>query len=141
MDARLTMLSCVCAFAFGGCSGHTHNLIQNQSDGGITIGSFRHEGPEGTSMVLVWRGTRFEAHGFTIERNQNLAELQHRPNSGKHHDRIFSGLDTEHYLYSAMPVLSAGGSETLRCHAAWRAGDSPAGYCIAADGSSFKFHF
>lgn len=92
-------------------------------------------------MVLERRGTRFEARGFAIERSQDLTELKQRYDSGKHYDRIFSGTDTEHYLYSATPVLRAENGETLRCHAAWKAGGLPAGNCVAADGSTIDFRF
>jgi hypothetical protein len=140
MDTRLTMLlSCLTAFALGGCTGHTHSLVQDQGDRDITMGTFRHEGADGTSMVLVYRGTHFEARDFAIARNQNLVELKRLYSSGKHYDQIFSGLDTDHYLYSAQPVLSADNGTSLRCMVAWRAGDSPAGHCVTADGSRINF--
>ena len=141
MESRLTILACLTAFALGGCAGHSHSLVQDPSDLGITVGTFRHEGPEGASMVVEYRGTRFEARGFTIERNQNLAELRRRYDSGKHYNRIFSGTDTDHYLYSAQPVLRADNGVALQCSAVWRAAASPAGYCIAADGARVNFNY
>lgn len=142
MDARLTVLVCLAAFALGGCAGHTHSLIPEHSDRDITIGTFQHEGPQGSSMmILEYRGARFEARGFAIVRNQNLAELRRSYGSGKHYDRIFSGLDTNHYLYSAQPVLYADNGGTLRCSAVWRAGSSPAGHCVTADGARIHFRY
>jgi len=141
MNARIAILVCLMPFALGGCTGHIHSLIQDQSDRDIAVGTFRHEGPEGAAMVLEFRGVRFEAQGFAIERNQNLAELRQRHGSGRHYDQIFSGIDTDHYLYSAQPVLRAANGATLRCSAIWRVGGSPSGHCLAADASRIHFRF
>jgi len=141
MNARISMLACLIPFAMGGCTGHAHRLIQDQSDRDIAVGTFRHEGPEGTAMVLEFRGLRFEALGFAIERKQNLAELRRLYGTGKHYDQIFSGLDTDHYVYSAQPVLRAANGATLRCSAIWRVGGSPSGHCLAADASRIHFRF
>ncbi len=99
MDARITILVCLMPFALGGCTGHIHSLIQDQSDRDIAVGTFRHEGPEGAAMVLEFRGVRFEAQGFAIERNQNLAELRQHRNRALRPDIFRNGYD--HYLYSA----------------------------------------
>lgn len=141
MDVKILVLAGLIPFALGGCAGHTHSLIQDRSDQDITVGTFRHEGSEGTTMVLELRGVRFEARGFAIERMQNLAELRRLYSSGKHYDRIFSGLDTDHYVYSAQPVLRAPNGATLRCSAIWRVGGSPSGHCLAADESRIHFRF
>jgi hypothetical protein len=109
MKTFISVLACLATLALAGCAGHTHSLIQEESDRDITVGTFRHEGPEGSMMVLEFRGTRFEARGFAIERNQNLAKLKQRYGiDRKHWDRISSGMDTDHYVYSAEPVLRAG---------------------------------
>lgn len=92
-------------------------------------------------MALEYLGARFESRGFAVERMQNLAELRLRYGSGRHYDRIFSGIDSDHYVFSAMPVLRAEHGATLRCHANWQAGTSPAGYCVGADGASINFRF
>lgn len=142
MDARLTVFVCWVAFALGGCAGHTHSLIPEHSDRDIATGTFQHEGPRGSAMmVLEYRGARFEARGFTIERNQNLVELRRSYGPGKHYDRIFSGLDTDHYSYSAQPVLRADHGAVLRCSAVWRAGGAPAGHCVTADGLRIHFRY
>lgn len=139
MRARNAVLACLSALALGGCAGHTHNLVQNNGDHDIMLGTFRHEGAEGTAMVLEFRGVRFEARGFTIERTQNLAALRQRYGAGKHYDQVFSGMDTDHYVYSAQPVLRAINGATLRCSAEWRAGGSPAGHCMTRDGFYINF--
>jgi hypothetical protein len=92
--------------------------------------------------VLEFRGTRFEARGFAIERNQNLAKLKQRYGiDRKHWDRISSGMDTDHYVYSAEPVLRAGNGASLRCSAAWRAMASPEGHCVTDEGMHINFRF
>ncbi len=92
-------------------------------------------------MVLEFSGTRFEASGFAIQRNQNLAELRKKYYPGRHYDQIFSGLDTDHYEYSAQPILRAKNGATLRCFATWRSGGSPAGHCVTSDGVHINFRF
>ena len=142
MKTRFSVSVCLAALALAGCVGHTHSLIQGESDREITVGTFRHEGPEGSMMVLEFRGTRFEARGFAIERNQNLAELKRRYGiDRKHWDRISSGMDTDHYVYAAEPVLRAGNGASLRCSAAWRAMASPEGHCVTDEGTHINFRF
>ena len=140
MKTWIALSACLAALTLAGCAGHTHSLIQEESDRDITVGTFRHEGPEGASMVLEFRGTRFEASGFAIQRSQNLAQLR-RCYPGKHYDRIFSGLDTDHYMYTAQPELRAGNGATLRCSAVWRAGGSPVGHCVTAEGTHVNLRF
>ena len=142
MKTRIAVLACLAMIALAGCGGNTHSLIQGESDREIAVGTFRHEGPEGSMMALEFRGTRFEARGFAIERNQNLAELKR--NYGidrKHWDRITSGLDTDHFVYTAQPVLRSGSGATLRCYATWRAMGSPEGHCVTDEGTHINFRF
>jgi len=93
-------------------------------------------------MVLERQGARFEARGFVIERNQNLAELNRRYGIDRRHwDRISSVMDTDHYVYSAEPVLRAGNAATLRCPTAWRANGAPEGHCVTDEGTHINFRF
>jgi hypothetical protein len=140
--ASTAVSACLATLVLTACAGHTHSLVQEGSDREIAAGTFRHEGPEGSSMALEFRGTRFEASGFAIERNQNLAELKRSYGiDRKHWDRIASGLDTDHFVYTAKPELVAGSGERLRCSAVWRSGGSPAGECVAPDGVRVNFRF
>lgn len=142
MKTRIAVLACMAALVLTGCVGHTHSLIQEESDREITVGTLRHEGPEGSMMVLEFRGTRFEARGFAIERNQNLAKLKQQYGIDRRHwDRISSGMDTDHYVYSAEPVLRAGNGATLRCYAVWRANRTPEGHCVTDEGTHINFRF
>ncbi len=141
MTVRILVLAGLITLTLAGCAGHTHSLIQDRSDQDLTVGTFRHEGSQGTTMVLELRGVRFEAQGFAIGRKQNHAELRRLYGQGKHYDRIFSGLDTDHYVYSAEPVLRAANGATLRCLAVWRVGGSPSGHCLAGDKPPIHFRF
>ena len=141
MKKALAISAYLVILVLPGCAGHTHRLVPEDSDRDLTVGTFRHAGPDGTAMVLEFGGTRFEARGFAIQRNQNLAELRKKYYPSRHYDQIFSGTDTDHYVYSAQPVLRAGNAVTLRCFAVWRANDSPAGHCLTTEGLHINFHF
>ena len=141
MKTWIAVSACLTTLTLVGCAGHTHSLIRDESDRDITVGTFRHEGPDGASMALEFRGIRFETSGFAIQRNQNLAELRRKYYPGKHYDRIFSGLDNDHYVYTAEPELRSGNGATLRCSAVWRSGGSPAGHCVTAEGTHVNFRF
>lgn len=142
MKASTAVSACLATLVLTACVGHSHSLVREESDREITTGMFRHEGPEGSSMATEFRGTRFEARGFAIERNQNLAELKRRYGiNRKHWDRIASGLDTDHVVYAAKPELVAGNGATLRCSAVWRSGGSSAGECVTTDGLHVDFRF
>nr|WP_295768765.1 hypothetical protein [Rhodoferax sp.] len=140
MKIRTKMLALFAAITVVGCAGHTHGVLA-ESSSEIKGGIFRHEGSEGTLMVLEYRGTRYEASGFAIEHSQNLTELRQRFGSGKHYDRIFSGLDTDHYVYSALVELRSNSASSLLCSAVWRAGGSPAGNCTTATGEKVSFQY
>ena len=47
MTVRILVLAGLIPLTLGGCASHTHNLIQDGRDQDITVGTFRHEGPEG----------------------------------------------------------------------------------------------
>ena len=142
MKTLIAVSACLATLVLAGCAGHTHSLIPEGSDRDLTVGTFRHEGPDEPVMVLEFGGTRFEARGFAIKRNQNIVELKRQYGvDRKHWVRIFSGLDTDHYVYSAQPVLRAGNGATLRCFAVWRSAGSPAGHCVTSDGVHINFSF
>lgn len=142
MKTQIAVSAWLATIALAGCAGHTHSLARDDSDRDLTVGTFRHEGPEGASMVVEWQGAQYEARSFVIERNQNLAKLQRRYGTDrKHWDRISSGMDADHYVYSAEPVLRAGNGASLRCSAVWRSSGAPAGHCVTADGTHINFRF
>ena len=141
MKALHAATAYLAALALAACGGHTHMLIPEENAPGPTAGVFSHEGREGPTMVLEFAGKRFEAHGFAIQRNQNLAELRKRYGSGKHYDRISSGFDSDHYVYSAEPELRAADGAALSCSMAWRAGGVPVGSCATSDGAHIEVRF
>ena len=141
MGTMATTTACLAVFALLGCSGHTHHLATEESNGAIAVGAFQHEGPGGPSMVLEFEGKSFEARGFAISRKQDLVELKRQYGSSRHYDRIFSGLDTDHFVYSAEPQLSAANGATLRCSAIWRAGGLPVGHCVTMEGVHINLRF
>ncbi len=141
MKTMVAASACLAAFALVGCAGHTHSLVPEDSDRDLRVGMFRHEGPEEPVMVLEFGGARFESRGFVINRNQNLAELRRRYYPSRHYDQIFSGADTDHYVYSAQPELRAANGAMLRCFATWRSQGSPAGHCVTAEGTHINFRF
>ena len=92
-------------------------------------------------MVLEYAGTRYEASGFAIQHNQNLEELRRKYRPGKHYNQIFSGTDTEHYMYSAKPELRSPNGTTLLCDMAWPAYHPPVGTCVTTEGESINVRF
>lgn len=91
-------------------------------------------------MMLEFRGQRFERRGFAISKTQNLAQLRRRF-PGAHYKRIFSGLDTDHLVYSANPELRALDGTSMQCSVAWRRVVAPAGQCVTADGEDIYVRF
>lgn len=141
MKSLLAIPACVCVLGLWGCAGHSHRLARSD-DPAVSAGSFSHEGAEERAMVLEIGGQRFSARGFEVHRSQNLAELRRRYGAGsKHYERIFSGLDTDHYLYSANPELRSDDGLTTRCSLTWRAFGVPAGTCKTAEGKPIQVQF
>lgn len=119
--------------ALVGCAGHSHRLLSAKGDG-VVIGSFSHEGNAEPSMMVEFEGQQYSSRGFIITRSQNLAELKKQlGGSSKHYQRVASGLDSEHFVYSAKPVLQRSDGKTMQCSLAWRSGQTPAGSCKADD--------
>ncbi len=143
MKTLLAVSACLAALALAGCAGHIHSsLIPEDSDPELKLGVFRHQGQEEPLMALEFRGKRFEGRGFAIQRKQNLAELRRKYGTDIRHFRnIASGADTNHYVYSAEPKLTAGDDATLRCVVAWQANGAPSGYCVTDAGTHIYFRF
>lgn len=125
--------------ALVGCAGHSHRLLSAKSDG-VMIGSFSHEGNTEPSMMVEFEGQQYSSRGFTITRSQNLGDLKKQlgGSSSKHYQRVKSGLDNEHFMYSANPVLQSSDGKTMPCSLAWRSGQTPAGSCKTDDKGSLE---
>lgn len=141
MNNLATITAFLATLGLFGCGEHLHSLIQPESDRDLTVGWFKHEGPNPPSMMLEFRGQRFEGHGFAIDRTENLDQLRRLYGSGRHYDRIVSGLDTDHYVYSAHPQLRSTNGIAMQCSIAWRDRVAPAGSCVTSDGEHISFRF
>lgn len=141
MKRILVVTAVLAASLLAGCAGHTHSLRPNDVSG-IQAGTFTHEGADAPMMTLTHNGTRFEARGFAIERSQDFDELKRRLGaSSQHYRRIVSGIDRDHLLFAANPVLQAANGATMRCSLSWRTFQAPAGECVSADGGSADLRF
>lgn len=126
--------------ALGGCASHGHQLFSSSTGNGAAIGTFIHEGSSKPSMTLVYKGKEFSTTGFEIRSSQNLRELQQRlgGNFSKHYQRVTAGLDRDHLVYSAEPVLKSNDGEAIQCFLAWRSGRSPSGVCKPSETGEFE---
>ncbi len=143
MKTLLAVFAGLTALVLTGCATHTYgSLIPEDSDPALTLGVFRYEGQEAPLMALEFRGKRYEGRGFAVQRQPNLAALRRQYGTDIRHFRnIESGADTNHYVYSAEPKLTAGDGATLRCVVAWQAIGAPAGYCVTNEGTRIPFRF
>lgn len=89
---------------------------------------------------MVYKGKEFSSAGFEIRSSQNLRDLQQRlgGNFSKHYQRVTAGLDRDHLVYSAEPVLKSDDGEAIQCFLAWRSGQSPSGVCKSSDMKEFE---
>lgn len=125
-----------------GCASHVHQLVREDGVPFI-VGELVHDSGEGNRLVLEALNRRYQARGFAVERQTNLADLRKRYYgvNPKHWDRIFSGLDTDHVVYSIETVArSAEGHEVL-CRLVWKTGAKPAGVCTDQAGAEFPVRF
>ena len=73
-----------------GCAGPTHLLVKE--DSALFVGGkLVHDRGESNHLVLEAQNRRYEARGFVVERQSNLAELRkcYYGVNPKHWDRIF----------------------------------------------------
>lgn len=125
-----------------GCGAHVHQLVKGDN-AQFVRGQLVHYRGEANRLVLEASGRRYEAHGFAVERNTNLAELRKRYYgvNPKHWERIFSGLDTDHVTYTAETVAKSADGQEVSCRLMWRAGAKPAGVCTDQAGAAFPVRF
>ncbi len=91
-------------------------------------------------MTLVYKGKEFASTEFEIRSSQNLRELQKKlgGNFSKHYQHVTSGLDRDHLIYRAEPLLKSGDGEAIQCFLAWPSGRSPAGVCKPSGNGEFE---
>lgn len=123
-----------------GCASHAH-LLDKSSAPLFLKGEFSHENEH--RLVLESSGHRYEAVGFEIRSSQNWTELRKRyyGTNPRHWDRITSGLDTDHKIYTAEPVLKAQDGSELSCRLAWQNGQATTGVCTDNMGNEYSIIF
>lgn len=125
-----------------GCAGHVHKIIQEGSTP-FAGGELVHDRGKDNFLVLETPQHRYEARGFAVERDANLAELRKRyyGTNPKHWKRIFSGLDTVHTVNSfEATAISADGHEII-CSLVWKSSAKPEGVCTDQTGAELPVHF
>ena len=134
-------LSMLAVLWLTGCTGYVHKMVRE--DGVLfTAGELVHDKGESNRLVLEMSNQRYEAHGFTVERETNLAELRKRYISNpKHWGRVFSGLNTEHVVYSFETVAKSAEGHEISCRLIWKFGANPAGVCTDKENTEFPVRF
>jgi len=125
-----------------GCAGSTH-LLNKEGSAPFIGGELIHDRGESNRLVLEAQNRRYEARGFVVERQTNLAELRKRYYgvNPKHWDRIFSGQDTDHVTYSIETIAKSAEGHEVSCRLMWKSGAKPAGVCTDQDGTEFPVRF
>jgi len=135
-------LSMLAVLWLTGCAGYVHQMVRE--DGvPFTAGELVHDRGENNRLVLEMSNRRYEARGFAVERRTNLAELRKRYyfTNPTHWDRIFSGLNTEHVVYSFETVAKSTEGHEISCRLIWKSGAKPAGVCTDQEGTAFPVSF
>lgn len=125
-----------------GCASPVHPLVK-EDDALFIAGELIHDRGEGNRLVLEVPNRRYEARGFAVERQANLAELRKRYYgvNPKHWDRIFAGLDTSHVDYSIETIAQSVDGHEVLCRLVWESGAKPAGVCTDQTGAEFPVRF
>ena len=125
-----------------GCAGPTHLLVKEGS-APFVGGEFVHDRGEGNLLVLETPDRRYEARGFAVDHQTNLAELRkrHYGVNPRHWERIFSGLDTDHVTYATETVAKSIEGQEVSCRLIWGAGVKPVGVCTDHAGAAFQVQF
>jgi hypothetical protein len=139
MKFRLCILG-ISALALGGCASHGHQLFLSGAEKSASIGSFTHEGNSKPTMTMTYKGKEFVSTEFEIRSGQNLRELQKQlgGNFSKHYQRVTAGLDRDHLIYRAEPMLKSADGEVIQCALVWSSGRLPAGVCKSSGSGEFE---
>lgn len=125
-----------------GCAGPIH-LLDKKDSAPFIAGELIHDRGEDNRLVLEAPNRRYEARGFVVERQTNLAELRKRYYgvNPKHWNRIFSGLDTDHVTYSVETIAKSADGQEVSCRLIWKSGVKPSGVCTDQAGTEFPVRF
>lgn len=135
-------LSILAVLWLTGCTGYVHQMVRE--DGvPFTAGELVHDRGENNRLVLEMSNRRYEAHGFAVERQTNVEALRKRyySTNPKHWDQVFSGLNTDHVVYSFETVAISAEGQKVSCRFAWKSGAKPAGVCTDQEGTAFLVRF
>lgn len=135
-------LNILAALMLAGCASQPHLLVK--ADNAPFIGGeFVHDQGEGNRLTLEAPNRRYEARGFVVDRQTNLAELRKRYHGSnpKHWNRIFSGQDTDHVVYSVETTAKSADGHEVACRLMWGGGAKPAGVCTDQAGAAFPVRF
>ncbi|MHB0925049.1 MAG: hypothetical protein ACYC1F_00915 [Gallionellaceae bacterium] len=135
-------LSILAIFLLTGCASQTHLLVK-EDNAPFVGGELVHDRGEGNCLVLEAPNSRYEARGFVVERQTNLAALRKRYYiaNRKHWERIFAGLDTDHVTYSIETIAKSAEGHEVSCHLMWKSGAKPEGVCTDQAGTAFPVRF
>lgn len=139
---KIFCLNVLAILLLAGCAGHIHQLSR-ENDVPFIGGELVHDREEGNRLVLEALNRRYEARGFVVERQTNLAALRKRYYiaNRKHWDRIFAGLDTDHVIYSVETIAVSAEGHEVSCHLMWTSDAKPAGVCADQSGTVFPVRF
>lgn len=135
-------LSMLTILLLTGCASPVHQVVK-EDDGPFVVGELVHGRGESNRLVLETSNRRYEARGFIVERQTNLAELRKRYHgvNPKHWKRIFSGLDTDHVIYSIETIAKSAEGQELSCSLMWKSGGKPVGVCTDKAGTELPVRF
>lgn len=135
-------LSMLTILVLTGCASPAHQVVK-EDDGPFIVGELVHDRGANNRLVLETSNRRYEARGFVVERQTNLAELRKRYHgvNPKHWKRIFSGLDTDHVTYSVETVATSAEGDKVSCRLAWGGKAKPAGVCTDQAGAEIPVRF
>lgn len=125
-----------------GCASHVYQLAR-EVEMPFIAGELVHDRGEGNRLVLEAPNRRYEARGFDVERQTNSAALRKRYYgvNSKHWDRIFSGLDTVHVVYSFETIARSAEGHEVSCRLMWKSGTKPEGVCTDQAGAAYSIRF
>lgn len=125
-----------------GCTSTAHQLVKG-NDIPFVGGELVYGSGEDSRLVLEAQNRRYEARGFSINRQTNLAELRKRYHGSnpKHWKRIFSGLDTDHVTYSVETIATSSEGDKVSCSLVWERSARPAGACTDQAGAELPVRF
>ncbi|MBI5430141.1 MAG: hypothetical protein HY938_06750 [Nitrosomonadales bacterium] len=125
-----------------GCASHIHQVVR-EGNAPFIDGELIHDQGESNRLVLEVSNRRYEAHGFAVERQSNLAALRKRyyVSNRKHWEQIFAGLDTDHVVYSINTVAISPDGSKISCHLTWVSRANPSGVCTDQGGAVLPVQF